>query len=462
MKLANTRHKDNYDYKYEGDPAADYASYKEFNDLGNQAMRKLKEMGEITDEDLQWVHDYQCTNVAGDVYSQHPPFPPFSFLEQVKVNGEKLLETEYFKDYIRQLADHDTLTFPRVVDMKNFIDTVAVVDPSFKRLNPRVDTQLDTAAILEQIGGALAPLQIFGKTVKVMNLPVCVSQEDELEAAKSSKIDKTFFDKKMLDDNEISYDPATVQDGRVPIRGLLGNLLDTDEEHRIFLAVHRNDYIKSTLEKVYAAGNYMARHPEEVGKTHFVFFLEPTRSHIPGYKAYNDAVMREAKGLREIWGDSIIVVPAGVDNHDYLGLMRHPNVLALLGTARVEGHDITLREAASARSDYPPGDPRAALALITTNGTGVSDVLKGTRENPGAFVIDSSDRNFAKMHARITDVFEKVVNLAKKREGKIEVGKIELATRYQAASAASAEYNPAYFARRVMEVANQGKRHGIG
>lgn len=446
-KLANPTHRKNFDYQYNGDPDKDWELYKQFNELGNNAVQQLKKRGEVTDKDLLWVHDYQNTSVKGDIYSAHSPFPPKAFVEKMTVNGKPALSYDFLQNYVKEVASHPTITFQRPIDLKNFVETMELLDPKFRTLNPHAFKNGD--AHLLPIGGHV-PLKIFGKQVQAMNAPVGVVMEDELKGAQESKIDRTTFDPAGLDHMGVPYDRSKMKDGRVPIQAVLGDLLNTDEEHRIFLAVHRNDYTKSTLEKVYAAGNYMARHPEEKGKTHFVYFLQPTRPGVQGMDEYRKAVEDTARAFKNVWGDSITVVSEGLDHEDFRGLLRHPNVVAYLGTGRKDGHDMMVREAASVRADFPQGDPRAALAIVTTNGTGASDVVRGTKERPGAYILDSDDTNFLDTHTQLTEVITEVNKLAKTTRGKHD-----LAERYQAAAIGSQKYGLHFYKDQILKVATQ-------
>ncbi len=431
------------------DPEKDYLLYKELNELGNQAIAQLRKNGEISGHDVVWVHDYQCANAKGDIYSFHIPFPSLEFLQKVKVNDKDILASEYFPDLLQQMANHQVMTFQRAIDMKNFIEVVAAIDPKFKTLNPQAysNGQVKDFDIDESIS-----LRMFSKQVKIMNIPIDVAQGEVLSTAQNDNLDQTTYDPKMLDNMNLPYDRSRMANGRVPLKAVLGNILNTDEEHRIIFSMHRNDYSKNTLEKIYAAGNYLAKHPEEKGKTHFLFSLQPTRAGVPGEERYQKAVETMAKGLREQWGDSIIVIPAHLEWSDFLGLNRHPNTVAYLGVGRKDGHDLTLREAASTRADFPAGDPRAALAIVTTNGTGASDVLRGTKDNPGAFVLNSNNKSFVQMHTELTKVFEEIVNLARTPEGK----KI-LADRYHVASTQSRKYDPEHFRETALKVLEQGR-----
>jgi trehalose-6-phosphate synthase len=477
LSVISPHHRQNYDFPYQGSPDDDYGLYRQFNECGAKAYKQLRQRGIVKDEDLVWVHDYQCVNMPGDIYTHHTPFPPLDFLRKVTINRKPLLEYGFFREYIKDMLGHGLLTFQRPIDMKNFIEVVAALDKQCSAVGAP-QSGLAPTGLLDLEGKVTrnfaieehAQLTAFGKTARVMNLPVPIDRADELRLARESKVDQSSYAVDDLERMNISYDEqavytATNKKGD-PVRKVniqhvtpLHRILNEDG-HRIFLAAHRADYTKCALEKLYAAGNYLGSLTErDREKVHFVFFLQPTRPGVEGFPRYQKEVEETAKGLRRTYGDSIIVIPDAIAAQDYIGLMRHKNVVALLGVGLKDGHDLTLREAASARSDFideqRPADERAALAIVTTDGTGASDILSDPKKSDhGAFVLRDIE-NPRDMVIKLHKLFQEIDGLAKTPEGRQH-----LTRRYQEAAEASAIYGPEYFREAILKVAEKNRSQG--
>lgn len=414
--------------------------YKPLNELGNAAIKKLKQNGTIRYNDLFWVHDYQCVNVEGEFFSRHTPFPSIEYLEKVEFSdGKKLLDTGSFQDYMQHYVRHQLINFQRPSDMANFIETLAVMDKRFIANNrDLLERELlyhdgthyrvsEKAAF--HIGEKLA-IKAFGHDVTLMNFPVGISQQTNLQEAieNEDKLDKTRIDPEKLENmgairesgplgiilsamrkvgnflkdkliqipvflNILEHSAAPPGKEEWPtFREVLQQAGALDDEHRIFMSVHRNDYTKNTLEKAQAAGDFLAdletKDPEKRKNTHFLFILEPTRQNIKSYVDYAQNVYKELAALKNIYGNSIIVIPQSVDHGDVMGILRHKNTVGLIGAGLKDGHDLTLREAIDARADGR-GDHNP-LALITTDGVGAVDILGGKGDRKGAFVIDTT------------------------------------------------------------------------
>lgn len=580
----NKSHTPSYHYAHKDmqgisrDPEQDYNLYKALNDLGNGAIKQLRRRHVIRSSDPVWVHDYQCVNIKGDIYSHHIPFPPLGYLKQVTVGKDKtpLLKTDLFKSYIKEIASHRLITFQRPVDVKNFIETVAELEPAtHRKLQEYLSKKI---AIDESIN-----VKLYGKDVRITNVPVGKRQDIDLQTAQESRLDNTnipvealdsvklkynesaiqtkdksvavipvdtmnthlghlakdalnhtqeerskaAFDLKMLKQHtdlviskdgvryypleelkslEIDYDKSdqaiaeatrniTIQQKTLPLLSLLGSkwneekqayeggMLDQSSEHRIIMAVHRADYTKSTIEKMIAAANYMAAHPEEIGKTHFLFFLEPTRSNVPGYNEYTKAVSDIARGLHtgwygklkwesstlfsDGWKNSFTIVPYSINNKDALGLLRHPNVVGMLGIARKDGHDLTVREAANVRADLLTHEnkSRTGLGIVTTSGIGASDTLGGTTENPGAFVIPLDDKDpsahakggltpFWTFIERLQQTFTDIITLSKNNPDVLQ-------DRYRVASEASKKHDIGHYRKVILDALSSGQERTL-
>ncbi len=468
--------------------SAYWEGYKRLNNLGNQAIRKLKEDGTIRYDDLFWVHDYQCVNVEGEFFSRHTPFPSIDYLEQVEFSdGKKLLDTSSFQDYMQHYVKHQLINFQRPSDMVNFIETLAAMDKRFIRYNQQLTERgtlyhdgthyrVDPKAIF-RIGEKL-PVKAFGHDVTLMNFPVGISQETNLQEAidNENRLDKTKiephkleelgsiresgvlgivwsalrkFGKFIKDNLKIpvfldvpEYSPAPPGEDEWPsFRDVLEQNGALDTNHRIFMSVHRNDYTKNTLEKAQAAGDFLAdleqKNPDKRKNTHFLFILEPTRESIKSYVDYAQHVYKELATLRRKYGNSIIVIPQSVDHGDVMGILRHKNTVGLIGAGLKDGHDLTLREAIDARADGK-GDENP-LALITTDGVGAVDILAGKGDRKGAFVIDTTQAVGDLSEFLRSSMTERLKQIDKALDD--EKGRKALAERYRFMQNSSKEYS---------------------
>lgn len=389
-----------------------FHGYLPHNELGNLAIRNMVDEHGLDATDRIWVHDYQCTNVPGMVYSSHIPWPGVEFLETVSFpsrSGQevKLLDSNFFHDYIELMSSHALSTFQRPVDQANFILTAARVagsdrdfaletaNPALQNLARDVQDSGKVAQLREELLkeidiGTPSTLMLFGDNITVLNVPVGQVTENTHEEAleNAHKLNKTRFKHagdafsifnadmgggrkaNLTASNPADFDrkhPPLLKDLVAPIRG-----------RDWVLSVHRNDYTKGTLTKLEAAEQVLAENPNAT----FLFILQPTREDVGGYKEYAERVFHKAADLRGRFGDkSVVIIPEAVQHNDIMGLMRQPEMRGFMGLGHKDGHDLTVREVVDAN------DPGTAIGVITSSGIGASDVLGGKDSGQGSFVI---------------------------------------------------------------------------
>lgn len=402
----------NTDKTLEEIEAAYFDGYLPHNELANVALHDMAQEYALTSDDRIWVHDYQCDNVPGMVYSRHIPWPSVDFLESVSFKSENgqdvpLTATAFFRDFMELASGRALSTFQRPVDQANFIMTAARVagEPELFSLesdNPALqnltqDVQAPTkreaiqAALLDEIAiGGVSRLSLFGAKMSVMNVPVGQVTEKTYASAVENehRLDKTRFktdgkghfnifnadlggetanltacDAQAFD----AHNPPQLQDVLSPIRG-----------RDWVLSVHRNDYTKGTMTKMDAAEEVLADNPNAT----FLFVLQPTREDVGGYKEYAEQVFQKAQALREQYGEkSVVIIPEGVQHDDIVGMMRQPEMRGFMGLGHKDGHDLTVREVVDANDAGRP------IGVITSSGIGASDVLGDG--DKGAFVIEN-------------------------------------------------------------------------
>jgi trehalose-6-phosphate synthase len=424
-----------------------FKAYCDFNAIATAYLRHLKRHGIFHSEDRLWVHDYQCLGVGERcfeerIFSYHIPFPAMDYLQKAQLRGADgegrvpLLQTNCFIEYVRMLSRYGLITFQRPVDQQNFFELIARLDPDILLESPVTydDPKPESSEALPPLGiTSLTPLRAFGRIFATMNLPVGTSQETNLREAIAFEHRLTLTE--LTAERLALSGIATGARRQVTIEELLGPLLRGRRQgQQIFLSVHRNDYTKCTMEKLMAAERFLQRTPEALGTAHFLFFLEPTRQSIEDYQTYEEEVLAYASRLRLRYGDSVLVIPQAIDHREVMGLLRQPNVVALLGVGQRDGHDLTLREAADAQADRR----NARLAVVTTSGTGASDLLFCDEE--GAFVLEHGISR-EELVEQIADVCAHIYQF--NRSGPPQ--KAELRQRYRNMSAISAFYSAEYF-----------------
>lgn len=404
--------KPNTDKTIEEIEEAYFNGYLPHNEIANVAVHNMVKEHQLTSADRVWVHDYQCTNVPGAIYSSHIPWPSVDFLESVTLPSKsgaevKLIDSNFYHDYIELMSGRALSTFQRPVDQANFIMTAARVakdasqfglesnHPDLQNLTADVrdpaKRETIAKALLSEIGiGGVSRLKLFGDSVSLLNVPVGqVTELTHEEAIENEhKLNKTRFKQKdgkfaifesSLGDGKLANltasDPATFDVHNPP---LLDKLVEPIRGRDWVLSAHRNDYTKGTMTKLEAAEQVLETNKNAT----FLFVLQPTREDVGGYKEYAESVFRKANELRQKYGDkSVVIIPEAMQHNDIMGLMRQPEMKGFMGLGHKDGHDLTVREVVDAN------EPGAAIGVITSSGIGASDVLGDG--DKGAFVIEN-------------------------------------------------------------------------
>lgn len=414
----------NTDKNLEEIEAAYFGGYLEHNELANNALRGMVEEYELTGDDRIWVHDYQCDNVPGTLYSRHIPWPSVEFLEGVELKTEKgddvsLLDTHFFRDLVELSSSRVLSTFQRPIDQVNFIMTAAVLAGKSENFPDQFSLESDTP-LLQNIGedihdnekrtliqkvlleelkensvygdgiGTMTHLTLFGSRTSLMNVPVGQVTENTYAHAKDSedRLNKTRF---KFENGKYAVFNADIGGGKTANLTacdendfdkhnppLLSDLVEPIRNRDWIMSAHRNDYTKGTLTKLEAADEVLAEYPN----TTFLFMLQPTREDVGGYKDYAEHVFAKAIELREKYGEkSVVIIPEGVKHDEVLGLMRQPEIHGFMGLGHKDGHDLTVREVVDSN------DEGRAIGVITSSGIGATDVLGNG--DKGSFVIDN-------------------------------------------------------------------------
>jgi trehalose-6-phosphate synthase len=441
------------------------------NELANVAIRKLVDEQQLTSDDRIWVHDYQCNNVPGAIFSNHIPWPSIDFLESVTFpdkKGEKvcLLDTNFYRDHIELMSGRALTTFQRAVDQANFLMTAAYVagssehfaldtaHPELQNLaedvrNPAKRAQIQDA-LLEEIGiGSVSKLTLFGDKISVINVPVGqVTSQTHSEAVENEhELNKTRFTQKngifsvfhapIADDQSINLTASVPEQFDTHNPPLLRDLVAPIRGRDWVFSVHRNDYTKGTLTKLEAAEEVLA----ENSNATFLFILQPTRGGVAGYKEYAEQVFKKAAYLREKYGEkSVVILPEGIQHNDVMGLMRQPEMRGFMGLGHKDGHDLTVREMVDSN------DHNAAIGVIASSGIGASDVLGDG--NKGAFIINDPTSSH-----EVASALREILSPANKGQ---------LAERFNFMKARSEQYDAANFSTTVDRAYNTAMTHRFG
>lgn len=403
----------NTDKSLEEIEAAYFDGYLSHNELANIALHDMADEYALTSDDRIWVHDYQCDNVPGMVYSRHIPWPSVDFLEGVTFRSESgkdvpITQTAFFRDFMELAGSRALSTFQRPVDQANFIMTAAHVagepalfsletdNPLLQNLTEDIrDTSKREAiqqALLNEISiGGVSRLSLFGAPTSVMNVPVGQVTEHTYESAidNEAALDKTrfktdgkghyaIFSSDLGNGRSENLTACNAADFDAHTPPLLNDLVSPIRGRDWVLSVHRNDYTKGTMTKLDAADEVLAQNPNAT----FLFILQPTREDVGGYKEYAEQVFSKAQELREKYGEkSVVIIPEAVKHDDILGLMRQSEMKGFMGLGHKDGHDLTVREVVDANDAGRP------IGVITSSGIGASDVLGDG--DKGAFVIQN-------------------------------------------------------------------------
>lgn len=487
------------DVCYEDIENAYWNGYVRFNELGGNAIGQMVQEHNLTAKDRIWVHDYQCDNVPGAIYTRHCPFAELDFLESItfkKRDGSDipLLEMPFFRDLMELSANRALMTFQRADDQINYIMTLAAVankkgDVSIEVKNADIKKSgiLDNlvedihdpqkrkaihAALKKEITFVSAcNVKAFGGKVMMLNLPV--GQETinthataEINEQRLNKTQFKQFEQKDFDadpslrskvkigdykifnvrssDNKIINLTASKPEDFRKDRPLLKNLLHPIEGRNWIFSVHRNDYTKGTLTKLEAAEELFNENPELAKKTTFLFVLQPTREDIPAYKEYAEKVFAKAQALREQFGEkSVVIIPEAVKHDDILGLMRRSEMKGFMGLGHKDGHDLTVREFIDAN------DTGKALGVIVSSGIGAADVVgQGEKHEKAAFVIEEPDNPH-----EVKEALKQILDPTNQQN---------IVARFKAMKERSAKYNAEHFAHVLNTAYPKAMRYRFG
>lgn len=398
-----------------------FNGYLAYNQLGQHALEKTAQERRFDESkgDYVWVHDYQCDNVPGQIYSRHIPFPTLSFLASGEAsfptgNGNErvnILETAFFRDLMENATTRTLSTFQRPVDQVNFLMTAAYMQSQTQGASPlKVVEPEGLSAILADIGkpekwaeiqssllekismGSMVTVEMFGERTSIMNMPVGQNPEETLAKGKNvgyslfrQPLDPAMFAVDM--GNNETVNPTHLNPADYPNGVDMETFIDTLNTSKWVLSVHRNDYTKGTTTKLEAAEKVLAEHKAQGrNDTTFLFILQPTREGVPGYEEYAHKVYRKVAELKAEYGEqSVVVIPQGVSHDAILHLERREEIRGFMGLGDKDGHDLTVREVVDVNSDRT-----RPIGVITSSGIGASDVLGQDAEgNKGSFVINN-------------------------------------------------------------------------
>lgn len=395
--------------------AAYFNGYLAHNEIANVALRTLADDKQLSAQDRVWVHDYQCDNVPGMIYSRHIPWPSLEFQESVSFKDKTgkdvpLLETAFYRDLIELGSSRALMTFQRPIDQVNYLMTAAAMagspenfsilsdNPALKDITTDIHDKSKRDgirnALLQEIGlGETSQIRLFGANTTLINVPVGQVPLRTYESAIDNErhLNKTLF--KTSDSGSWKIFEASLGEGKTE------NLTASDPAHfsretpprmvdlvepirgrNWVLSCHRNDYTKGTLTKLRAARELFEGEPERAKDSTFLFVLQPTREDVAGYKEYAEQVFKEAKAIRDEFGEkSVVIIPEAIKHDDILALMRQPELKGFMGLGHKDGHDLTLREVVDAN------DVGRSIGVIASSGVGAADVLSDGKT--GALVI---------------------------------------------------------------------------
>ncbi|KAI3381750.1 hypothetical protein SNEBB_009114 [Seison nebaliae] len=424
-----------------------YLNYLKFCGLSNMAVKKFYEKDSTHDnlDRIRWIHDYQAIPVDGEILASHTPIPSIEYLKRVEFNNGKakkvnLLDTLFFRNLLEHWTKHKNLVFQRPNDVKNFLQILH----HYEMISSLSVNKHDSNFL--QVTNSNEPKYLLksqtirlwkNKLLKLSAIPVGIDQRKTLNLARENenRIKETHFTKDVLEKTGIY-----IKNSRINVHELLSEIIpsldgDMTSTNQVFISIHRNDYSKNTIEKLEAIDKFFKDNPETINHVFFLLFLQPTRTGIKPYEIYQNNVISFGKKLHEKYGNSLFCVPAGIKNCDFLGLLRHREVLGIISTAFKDGHDLTVRETIDSRADCTTNANILPLTAIVSDGIGASVLFKNE-----AFIVKSPiPGNSADRLRFIKDLshqFSRVLSVHSTKSGREQ-----LADRYRKMVITSNKYN---------------------
>lgn len=332
-------------------------SYRRFIARTTRALNELD-----CSDSICLAHDMTCVGAMAvgaiaNVLTVHTPFPSLEFLRGVKIGNSSILETDFLKQYLRDLAKYDLVTMHTDKDQNNLFDTIEACLPE-AHINRRDHS-----------------VTINRKTSRIEKVHVGIDPDFILEEARTAKISndnkRTFWD---------------------PIQG-----------RQAILSVSRNDYTKGTLEIADAIDLFFSENPKLVDTTTFVIIRQPSRIGLKKQEAYQEKVAEKFAKLKEKYGPAVLFTDQGMPHDQLMKFMQAPELKAIMALPTThDGHDLTLREFVDIN---PFGAPKAVLA---TRGVGAMSVLgakgKELQDDGGAFKVQNA-QSYDEIVVALTKIF---------------------------------------------------------
>lgn len=489
-----------------------FASYEHFNETyANTYIRALREKGIFRKGiDKLDVHDYQCANVTSrmdtdtpdmldDTFLFHIPLPSMDYLRSIcdparlapseshsKYDEVLMQKGGWFNRYIDNIIDnHAVINCQRPGDQEKLLKLIAYFHPQVAVDNLEFDTDSERGIHPQKQGkSGVISLDVRDilpdgsekhRKIKIVNIPVGTSQKDNLQEAQD--YDHLFHIKRRsaglrqeLPEDQLGADykpqlftPAKLAAGGIVIQkdrpltaaGILRDVLLPGKGFMI--NAHRDDPSKDALAQIEAAKILYQERPLAKKMMPFVLFVGPSRDEIDEYKAYHQVVLAKARELKADpeFSKAFIIIPEEIRHGELMGLLRHPNMKIKLDAAPWDGHALTAREPADVRIDWtrtqlednPP-------AVIMPTGIGASDVLGGSKKNPGAIIYDTHSDHQQYIRSMANAMIQ-AFDLQYERDGtKNEAGRKELADRYEVMAKASKKYSGKFYGKTVHSVSD--------
>ena len=289
----------------------DLSGYFRVNDHFATELEKI-----IEDDDLIWIHDYHLIPLAAALrrrghanrigFFLHVPFPPPEILTSLP-NHEQLIPL---------LLDHDAVGFQTEGDAGNFV----------RYLTSECNTTPDMR-VFETSGGQIS-LNINGRQTRVGSFPVGIEPRAFARLARRNV--------------------------RSPlVKELVANLGD----RALVIGVDRLDYSKGLIQRLDAFDQFLADHPDWLGKVTYLQIAPKNRSEIPEYAELEQAAGSAAGRINGKYG-GVSWTPIRYVNRAY-----SRSVLAgLYRTARVglvtplrDGMNLVAKEYVAAQDPDDPG-----------------------------------------------------------------------------------------------------------
>lgn len=346
------------------------------------------------DSDVFWANDSRVIgahnpSAKANIYTHHTPFPSWDFLKTVHIDDKRLVDTDFWKDFMRTLAtSYDVITVHRPQDARYLTEALRQADPDGFHF-------LDQESATQKYGN----IRAFGKVLALQPDIVGPSLKDNLKEARENEVPTALkitdtamgFISPESDSPEEKAQKIAIIRKAIPSfneKTQTFNLAQTLEDaasggKSVYFIGGRADYTKGHKELIVAIRQFFREHPERLADTSFVLTIEPTRASDEVTMQYQCDTAREAlEGMKD-FPDNIKFAPASIPHPQFMATFASPHIAGFVALSQTfDGHCLVPREGVNVNKN-------PLLRVLISAGIGAVEVLHAGANRLGAFVTRS-------------------------------------------------------------------------